>query len=102
MSLTSFQQPALLGHDGGAIRNKPALSSAKPCNRPPPADLARSPNQAELLGAVDCLQAVAHIELSIQRARVLLDRVRGEAELGRDLTVRGPRGDKRQDLTLTL
>ena len=55
----------------------PPNRGVAPVSRP----LVRSGQQAEPLRALHCLGAVAHVELAIQRARVLLDRVRREVEL---------------------
>ena len=59
----------------------------------PSADGYRRIVDALLPSALDSLGAVAHLELAIDRARVLLDRVRGQVELLGDLPVGGTRGD---------
>src|SRR3954469_3285975 len=59
-------------------------------------------DQAQTLGLLHGLGAVADAQLAIQRRRVLLDRVRREIQRRRDLAVGGSRGDGLDHLALTL
>ena len=79
--------------------NLPAV--VRLCHRNPPLGGSAIPDgglrdQPELLGAQDRLDAVAHVELSIQPARVLLHGVWREMELGRDLPVGRASGNQRR------
>src|SRR6185437_8177336 len=71
---------------GGSFASMPGCAP----RRAPPRSPRRSAGEAERLPALHGLGAVADLQLAIEAARVLLDRVRGEVKRRRDLAVRRP------------
>src|SRR5450755_2840360 len=92
--------PALSRGSGAPIQKSVRLrhQDGRLTARPP----APSLQQADPLGALDRLGAVADPELPIQRARVLLDRVAREVQLAGDLGVGGARSHQLEHGTLAL
>ena len=82
-----------------ARRLSRALQTPRRC---PESCLAALGQQTDALGLLHRLGAVARTELSVQRTRVLLDRVRREEQLLGDLTVGRACRDQFEHLTLTL
>src|SRR4051812_16463366 len=95
---TSIPSEARPSRWAATIVARESASTPSRSNRTP----RTSAEQPEPLRPLDSLGAIADLQLAIQRARVLLDRVRRQVQLRRDLRVGGALGDQVEDLALAI